>query len=605
MRFIITKTLLLSIAALSSTSILAEATLEPIVVTASRYEQNLEDILSSTTLITRQDIEESNATSLEDLLMSVSGFDVIQSGPYGKNTSIFMRGTNSTHTLTLIDGIRIHSATTGSTAFQHLPLSQIERIEIVRGPMSSLYGSEAIGGVIQVFTREGHTKPTASFSIEQGSNNTSSIGAGLSGRKDKLGYSVYASQFSTDGIDAISHSTANDNDGYDKKSLSSNLSYKFNKAVSLDLKLLNAEGTTLYDNCPDAAWTPSDNCYADFEQQSISTKVKFTPKGNWDSVLLIGSSKDFSDNFREDQANNTYITEVSNISFQNNFQLSKNNLIIAGMDSLIDTVLATPYTVYDKTRDNQGVFVSWKTKTGPTSFKTSIRNDDNEQFGSHVTGTLSAGYQFNKKVKTFATYGTAFKAPTFNQLYWPGYSNLNLLPEESESIEIGLKQKFNNGSIQFSIYNTKIDNLIVSAANINKAEIDGIEVSTSMKLSDWKVKFATNLIEPINKDATDYGKILKNRAQHNTSINAVRYYGQTGVFVSVLNQGKRYTDSSNADVLDAYTVVDLKLNHKINKNITTDIKIKNIFDEDYLLNSGFNTYNTLGRSIFVSLSYKM
>jgi len=605
MRSIFSKPLFIAIASLPATSVFAETAIDPIVVTASRHEQSLDDTLSSTTLITRKDIEESNASSLEDLLMSVSGFDVIQSGPYGKNTSIFMRGTNSTHTLTLIDGIRIHSATTGSTAFQHLPLSQIDRIEIVRGPVSSLYGSEAIGGVIQIFTRKGSKKSTAKFNIEEGSNNTSKVEAGFSGQKEKIGYSLYASHFSTDGIDAIKHTTANDNDGYDKKSLTTNLSYKFNKVAALDFKLLNAEGTTLYDNCYNSSFSQSDNCYADFEQQAISTKLKLTPKGIWDAVVLLGSSKDFSDNFWEDTTNNTYQTEVSNISLQNNFQISKNNLVIAGIDYVEDTVLATPYTVYDKTRDNQGTFVSWKSKAGATSFKTSVRNDDNEQFGSHVTGTLSAGYKVNKSLKTFITFGTAFKAPTFNQLYWPGYSNPNLLPEESESIEIGLKKKFKKSILQLSVYNTKIDNLIVSATNINKAEIDGIEASTSMKLTDWKVKFSTNFIEPINKDATNYGKILKNRAQYNISMNAVRYYGKTGVFVSVLNQGKRYTDSANTTALDAYTVVDLKLNRKINKNITTDIKIKNIFDEEYLLNGGFNTYNTLGRSVFVSLTYKM
>ena len=321
MRSIKTNPLLLSIAGLLSTSAVAETVLQPVVVTASRYEQNLDDTLSSTTLITRKDIEESNALTLEDLLSDVTGLDVKQSGAYGKTSSIYMRGTNSTHILTMIDGIKLHSATLGGTSFQHIPLSQIERIEIVRGPRSGLYGSEAVGGVIQIFTRSGKTKPAASFSIGQGSNNTSKINAGFSGRNDKLRYSLFASQFDTDGIDAKTHTTANDKDGYDRKSISSSLSYTFNKEYELDFKALNTQGTTLYDGCWQGA--PSDNCYTDIEQQTVSTKLKFTPKGIWDASLQIGQSKDLSDNFFNDTPNNTFLTETTSISFQNNVKLSK------------------------------------------------------------------------------------------------------------------------------------------------------------------------------------------------------------------------------------------------------------------------------------------
>ena len=612
MRSIITNPLLLSIAGLLSTSAIAETVLQPVVVTASRYEQNLDDTLSSTTLITRKDIEESSASTLEDLLMSVSGLDVVQSGAYGKNSSIFMRGTNSNHVLTMINGVKTFSATTGGTAFQHIPLSQIERIEIVRGPRSGLYGSEAIGGVIQIFTRKGKIKPSANFNIEEGSNNTSKVDAGFSGRDGKFGYSLFASQFSTDGIDSISHTTQNDTDGYDKKSISTNLSYDFSKTVALDFNILDTQGTTLYDNCYNSiAMANSDNCYSDIEQQSVSTKIKLTPQGIWDASLQFGSSKDLNDNFWEDTPNNIYITEHYNINFQNNFQLSKNNLLVAGIDSTKDTVEATPYTVFDNTRDNQGVYASWKVKTGATTFKTSLRTDDNEQFGTHTTGTLSAGYQLANKIKAFASYGTAFKAPTFNELYFPFYGSPTLVPEESVSIEMGLRQKRDWGKWEVSLYNTTIDNLIAydtnlfTANNISKAEIDGIEASVDMKISSWKIKLSSTFIDPINKDTTYYDNVLVKRAKYSNSIKASRQYGKTGIFISILNQGKRYTDNANTSALDAYTVVDLKLNYKVNKNITTAVKINNLFDEDYLLNGGFNIYNTLGRTLFVTMSYKM
>lgn len=602
--FISRSTLFLS-ASLSSVSVIAETLLSPVIVTASRYEQKLEDTLSSTTLITREDIEASNASTLEELLKTVPGLDVIHSGPYGKNTSIYMRGTNSSHILTLVNGIKTYSATSGGTAYQHIPLSQIDRIEIVRGPRSGLYGSEAIGGVIQIFTRKGQDTSTASFDIEQGVNNTSKLEAGFSGHNGKLGYSLFASQFDTDGIDSIQHTTTNDSDGYDQKSLSTNLSYTFNSAVTVDLEFLNSQGSTLYDNCYNASYATSDNCYADYEQQSTSIKLNLTPQSIWDASLQIGESKDLSDNFWEDTPNNTYLTEVSSLYFQNNFQISDNHLLIAGIDSLKDKVIATPYTVYDKVRDNQGVYVAWNAELGEASVKTSLRNDDNEQFGVHSTGSISAGYKINETSRTYVSYGTAFKAPSFNELYWPGFSNPDLLPEESESVEIGFKQKIVNGQLQFSLYQTKVDNLISSATNINKAEIEGIEISADLNIQKWKLTFSTEYLEPVNKDNSNYGKILTNRAQQSTSLNAARTFGKTGVFISLLNQGDRFTDSSNTNMLDAYTVVDFKINHKVDKNISTELKIENLFDEDYLIYGGFNTYNTLGRSVFISMNYKM
>ena len=600
MRSLITNTLLLS------TAVIAETVLQPIVVTASRHEQNLDDTLSSTTLITREDIDASNATTLEELLSTVNGLDLKQSGAYGKTSSIYMRGTNSTHILTMIDGIKLYSATLGGTTFQHIPLSQIDRIEIVRGPRSGLYGSEAIGGVIQIFTRRGKTEPSANFSIGQGSNNTSEINAGFSGRSENLSYSLSASQFDTDGIDAKTHTTANDKDGYDQKSISTSLVYTFNAEYELDVNFLNAQGTNLYDGC--FKGTSSDNCETNIEEQTVSTKLTITPKGIWDANLLLGLSKDLSDNFWEDTPNNTFITETASISFQNNFQLSENNIIIAGIDGMQDKVNSTPYTTPNMTRDNKAVFIAWNGKSGAYSFDTSIRTDDNEQFGTHSTGTISAGYTFANEINAFASYGTAFKAPSFNNLYYPGSDNPDLVPEESVSIEVGLKQKNDWGNWSFSAYNTKIDNLILYLAptwqpiNIGKADITGLEATIERKVADWNIAFTTSLLEPLNKEANSYNNILPGRTKQSSTVSAQRQFDKLGFTASFLNQGVRFANTDNSTKLDSYTTLNLKLNYKLSKNLSVDAKLNNALDEDYTLNSG---YNTLGRSVFISMNYKM
>lgn len=612
MRSYFTKTALFTLVTLSSTTSFAENTFEPVVITASRHSESLQDTLSSSTVINRDEIEASSATSLDELLNTVSGLDVKSSGAFGKSTSIFMRGTGSSHILTMIDGVKIYSATGGSAAYQHIPLNQIERIEIVRGPRSGLYGSEAIGGVIQIFTKKGQLKPDANFSIEQGSHNTSEINAGFSGRNGKLSYSLNANQFDTDGIDSIVHTTANDKDAYDNKSLSTNLSYDYSKSITLSFNALDTQGSSLYDNCYNLVYAISDNCYADFQEQVISTKATFTPDGIWDASLLIGYSKDLNDNYWEDSANNIYQTEYNTLSFQNNFQLNEDQLIIVGLDSTEDKVIASPYNPFDNTRDNQAIFTSWNGKLGSIRTSVSMRSDDNEQFGTHSTGSISAGMDISKQSRVFMSFGTAFKAPTFNELYFPFYGSETLVPEESESFELGYKKANKELTIEASLYRTTVDNLIAydsttsTANNISKAEIEGIEASITTTVNKWKINLSTSFVEPINKDTTYLNNVLPARIKRSANLTMARQFGKTDLYFSVLNQGSRYTNVDNSLQLDGYTTLDIKVSHKINKNISVRAKLNNAFDEEYAVNANSSsTYNTMGRSFFVSLNYKM
>ena len=613
MPLLISKKILFTSLIFSTTYSFADSIFEPVIVTAGRFAQNLNDSLASTTVITREDIEQSSATTLDELLGSVNGLDVKSTSSFGKSSSIFMRGTGSSHVLTMIDGVKLYSATGGSTAYQHIPLGQIDHIEIVRGPRSGLYGSEAIGGVIQIFTRKGKTKPAADLTIEQGSYNTSSVNAGFSGKAGDLGYSLYSSQFNTDGIDSIRHDTANDNDGYSNRSLSTGVNYELSKSVKLNASVLSVDGTTLYDNCYNDSYATSDNCYSDVQQQVVSTSAKFTPDSNWDGTLQIGYSQDASDNFWEDTPNNSYITDHYSINFQNNYQASDTQLIIFGVDLTEDKVKADAYTsVFDNTRDNTGVFISWNNNSDKIQTNISVRSDDNEQFGQHTTGTLSTGLSLTKESKIYASYGTAFKAPTFNELYFPFYGDPSLKPEQSESIEFGFKNISNNLQFEASLYHTTIDDLInydsllFKANNISTAEITGIELSASAKISKWKLNASTSYLEPINKDANYDGKLLPGRVKSSTSLNLLRNYNSLQLGIAIINQGERFTDANNTTKLDAYTKVDVKLTKKLNKQITISTSINNIFDEDYALNAFSTTlYNTTGRSFFISAQYRM
>jgi len=600
---------------ISQNAYTADISQEEIIVTANRYSQSADESLSSVTIINRNDIEKSSAKDLPALLNSVAGFDLKNNGPYGKLSSVFLRGTNSGHTLTLIDGVKLFSASAGSTAFHYIPLDQIERIEIVRGPKSSLYGSEAIGGVIQIFTRKGSGQTKASTNIGYGENNTREISALLSGSEGNARFSLNANHSSTDGIDAIKHSTNNDDDGYINDSISASFAYKFSNMLSFESTFLNAQGNTEYDNCfNNSTFATSDDCDTNFEQQSFSNILKFTSNDLWDGQLLLGRSRDNDENFWESSDNFSFETERIDISFVNNFQLTENQLIVLGLDYAQDTVNTAEYpTSTPDKRDNKAAFIAWDSQYDSFELNISLRNDDNEQFGTHSTGSLSLGHSISNELKLMLSYGSAFKAPTFNDLYFPFFGVDTLNPEESESVELGIKGIYSSAKWSLNVYQTDIDNLIASdpdtftASNINKAQITGAELISEFSAFKWNMNFSFAYSDAKNQSGINKGKQLVARAKETLNIQADRNYGKHVFSVSLLAQDKRYTNLDNSSSIPGYAIIDASVAYALSKQATLTAKINNIADTEYVINEdSFNgTYNTLGRTLFVNLRYNM
>ena len=584
--------------------------LNEVIVTANRYTQNIDESLVSSTVITREDIERSSSQDLPSLLSRVAGLDIRTSGSYGKASSAFMRGTNSSHLLTLIDGVKLYSATSGGTAFQHIPLDQIERIEIVRGPRSSVYGSEAIGGVIQIFTRKGN-KTSASANVGYGSNSSKELSASFTGNTEKASFGLTASSFKTDGIDAIVHTAANDNDGYNNDSVSANFDYQFNSSFAFKSSFMNAQGTTLYDGCYSGG--SSDDCSTDFTQQVFSNTLKITPSGMWDAEIQLGTSRDLSDSFVNGAANSSFNTNSDNAAFINNLQISDEHLIVLGVDYAKDNVNTTAYTSSTpESRDNTGLFAAWNGQFKQLNIELNIRNDDNEQFGKNSTGSVAIGHPITKKIQAFISYGTAFKAPTFNQLYYPFYGTATLIPEESDSTEIGVRGEYESGSWSFNVYQTNIDNLIATdsnftAQNIDKSQITGAELVSNTSLFKWNINTALSYTDPVNKSDKNNGKQLQARAKETLSVAADRNIGSYNVGISFLAQSKRYQKADNSTSTPGYGVVDLSADYNINSQFKLALKFNNILDKDYALNQNYSgsDYSTLGRNFFINLSYQM
>lgn len=578
-------------------------TQEPIVVTATRTARTADETLASVTVITREDIERTQAKSVAELLTGEAGIDTAINGGYGKTTSLYLRGTNADHVLTLIDGVKIGSATSGSASWQYLPVEQIERIEIVRGPRSSLYGSEAIGGVIQIFTRQPTDKFQGRAEAGYGSYGTRDLSAGVSGANESTRYSLSAGNFNTGGIDAKTASAGNegDTDGFRNESLSARLSHRFASGAEIEAHALHAQGHVEYDGNPNQAA---------FTQDATGLRLNFSPLDAWAVKLQAGNSRDYSDNFKDGRFSSTFNTLRNVASWQNDVTLGKNQLLTAGVDYQDDRIGST--TGYARTeRNNTGVFLQHQGRFGNHDVIAGLRQDNNEQFGAYDTGNLAWGYALSPALRARLSYGTAFKAPTFNQLYYPnGYGNPNLQPEESTSYEAGLHGRESWGGWDVRAYQTNVNNLIATVSstytNVNQARIKGVETELTAVLGGWNTRLSLSLMDPRDTIAD---KILARRTKRSLKFEADRAFGRLRFGADWLVQGHRYDDTANTARLGGFAVVNLRAQYDLAKGWFVRTRLENVFDKTYhtaaqLPPLPFGHYNSPGRSLFVSLGYR-
>lgn len=576
------------------------------VVTATRTETRQNELATAMTVYTRQDIEKLQVRTLPELLKGTPGVDMVQSGGYGKDTNVYLRGTNSDHVLVLIDGIKAGSVTTGTTAFQFIPIDQIERVEITRGPQSSLYGSEAIGGVIQIFTRKGGNSERPNIALEAGggSYDTYNGSAAVNGKLGKAWYSLGASQFGSQGINALSGvSVANgynpDRDGYNNTSLNAKTGYRFDNGAELEAFFLRAEGETEIDNSIIGT--------TEFVNQTLGATAKGDFTETWRSTLRVGQSVDDADQFRHaGQFYSRFNTTRWNASWLNELALHKDHQLTLGTDYRFDEIDST--TRYAETsRYDVGAFAELHSRIFDRHFlNASLRWDENQAFGDSVTGNFGWRFNWDYGLSAFASFGNAFKAPTFNQLYFPGFGNANLRPEKSTNFEAGFAGRHAWASWELRAYHTNIEDLIVfsgtpfTARNIGKAQIDGIEAEISTPIFGWNNKLSMSLMTP--KDRQTNAR-LPRRVTETLSYDVSRSFGDFDIGAAVLAQGERFDNDRNGNPtvrLGSFMTADLRTAYRIDKNWMLSAKLNNMFDKRY---QTVNAYNSFGRNFYFSIHY--
>jgi len=582
-----------------------------LLVTATRTETAVNQLATATTIYTREDIEKYQVNTLPELLKRTTGIDMTQNGGLGKTTSIFMRGTNSDHVLVLIDGIKVGSVTLGTTPFQYLPIDQIERVEIVRGPQSSLYGSEAIGGVIQIFTRKGRQEKTPRITLDVGggSYDTLKTSGSISGKWNDSWYSLSASHINTQGFDSRQPTTGffgvdqPDRDGYYNTGLNARLGHRFENNTEIEAFYMRTEGKTDFDGLITEL---------EFVNQVVGIHGSMELMENWRTTLRLGQSRDDNDNF---SSGGTFLSRFDttrwNASWLNEMQLNDNHQLVLGSDYRFDEVGGTT-DFLKSSRYDVGVFAEMHSRLFDNHFfNAAVRWDENQAFGENVTGSFGWRFNWDYGLSLFASFGSAFKAPTFNDLYFKdsfgSLGNPDLDPEESTTFEVGLTGNHDWFQWEFRAYHTNIDNLIIwkfnpvtfgfSPENLNKAQIDGIETEIGAEILGWNNKLGFQFLSP--KDRVTNLR-LPRRAEKILTYDLSRSFGPLDVATTVMARGDSFNDSRNNRKISGFVTIDLRAAYHINKNWTLSGKLNNLLNKQYQL---VDTFNTANRNFFFSIHY--
>lgn len=567
-------------------------------------------LLAPSSVITRTEIERLQIDDLPTLLSRQAGISVTNSGGVGQQSSIFMRGTESDHTLILVDGVKWYSATAGTAAIQDFPVDQIERIEIVRGPRSGLYGAEAIGGVINIITRQGNGEMSPFFSAGIGSDSTKKVQAGVQGGNESTRYNLSIGHYHTDGIDALKTADPDD-DGYRNKNVSASVNHQLTDRLAVRARLFRAESRVEFDNF----YAPNDDPRNLNTQQVLQVGTNYQVSDRWSMDIQLAESRDKSTTEQNRDKTSEFNTRHRQIDIKNTFLLSDTQFLNVGLEYAEDEVDGTVDFTEDS-RDNRAAYISWAGQYERHNWLVSARHDNNEAYGSYTSGSAEWGYQLSESLMFIANAGSAFKAPTFNDLYYPGSeffgvfypaSNPDLDPEKSRTYGVGLKGDQNWGGWELNAYQTEIRNLIVFEdipRNVNEARISGIELDLNTVLAGWDLRFNLGYVDADDRETDER---LIRRARKTANLHADKSFGDWSYGASWRLNGDRrdlvYNDatfSNDEEIVGGHGIVDLRMAYQVNNDWTVRLNVNNAFDKDYETVYG---YNSLDRQVMLSVNY--
>ncbi len=589
----------------SGSPVAAYARIDPVFVTAARSPQPIGDLLADVTVIGQAEISRSGAQSLTELLQRQPGIEIVQNGGPGATSGVFLRGANRGQTLVLIDGVRLSSATVGATSLEAIPLDLIERIEVLRGPASSLYGADAIGGVIQVFTRRGSGTFSVNASAGYGTYDTRSATGGMSGALGPLTLALQGGGTRSRGfnaiVDPLNFAYNPDPDGYARENVSGNAALEWSPGQSLTAQVFRSR----LNNQFDAGLDHDDRTITTLTSWQLGSLNRIAAW--WSSTLTAATSSDSSVS-KTGFGDFPFTTVQRQYTWQNVFAQPVGALTL-GAERREEEVSGADFAV--TSRDTNSVFGVYQLREGPHALQVNLRRDDSTQYGGETTGAVAYGYRVSPAWRVTASAGTAFKAPSFNDLYYPDFSNPDLEPETSRNAEGGVYWTAASGEAQWEAraigwYN-RVQQLIVFGCNaefvcrpenVDRATLKGVSFGADLVWRDTTLKGSLDLQSP-QDDLT--GKLLPRRARSHGALSLLQRVGATTLGVELVASGPRYDDPENRIPLAGYAIVNLTAEWTLPHNVTVFARGDNVFDRDYQLASG---YGTGGAQVLVGLRWR-
>jgi vitamin B12 transporter len=587
----------------------ASTTLEPVVVTATRAAQPIADALADVTVIGADEILRSGVQSLAELLQRQPGVEIVQNGGPGAVSGALLRGANRGQTLVLIDGLRAGSSSAGSTTLEAIPLDQIDRIEILRGPASSLYGADAIGGVIQVFTKrpQGGESFTPNISAGYGTYNTGAASAGFAGASGPVRYALQAGGRSSDGFNAIvnpdNYSYNPDRDGLATANLSVNLAWTWASGQELALQYFGNRLNSRFDG---GAPFFDDRTITTVQAWSASSRNRVNDA--WTSLLTAGQGSDNSES-QTNYGNSTFKTTQRQYFWQNDLTLPMGALGV--IFERREEHLATDADFATTQRNTNSVTGVYQLRVDAFSLQANLRRDDSNQYGDRTTGGIALGYKISPAWRVTAGYSTGFKAPSFNDLYYPGYSNPGLVPETSRNVEVGAYWTAAAGEARWEAhaigYHNQVSELIVfecdvsfscAPQNVDRATLEGATLGLDLSWRDTRVTASIDLQNPTD-DAT--GRLLPRRARTHGAVQVLQQAGPAQLGLEFVASSLRYDDAADTVKMGGYGIVNLTAEWPFAKGFTLLLRGNNVFNKNYQLAADFATG---GSTVYASLRWQ-
>ncbi|MCS0616998.1 TonB-dependent receptor [Massilia kyonggiensis] len=599
----------LSLAFAAAASAHADPIPDTVIVTANRTPQRAEDVIPDTVVISSEDIARAGAGSVADVLRRQRGIEISRNGGAGTNTTVFLRGANSNQVVVLVDGVRIGSATTGAASWNAIPLSSIDHIEIVYGPLSSLYGADAIGGVVQIFTKKSEGAPMFSASAGGGTYGTNQYDAsvhGSTGGEHSVTYALSGAREESDGFSSTrpgSSSYNPDDDGYTRNSVNGRIALRLAEGHEIGAQFMQSRLNAQYDSGKSAF---DSHNIQEVDSYAVFLNDRFLP--NWRSSVQVARSEDKLGSFTSTAASgiSQLNTRQDELTWQNTFDMGGDTLqVLAGHRK--EKVLSSSVKDVNRTRITNSVAASYDLRRGSHLLDVSARND-HSAYGSKTTGAVGYGYEFTQDLRATASYGTSFRAPTFNELFYPGYGLMSNQPERGRNAEAGVQYRVAGVDLQANYYRNRLTDMIVSvtpcpsrtgscAYNVDHALLEGLTLAVDTRIGNLDLRASADLQDP--RDETT-GKQLARRARRHASVAADYTAGAVETGVELQASGRRFDDAANANRLGGYGLLNLYTTWHMTRDWSLLVRLDNAADKHYEL---ARNYGTAGRTWFAGIRY--